>query len=138
MTALPGPSSASSRCVDDQPRSSTAEAIAVVIRAHRFHHATESELQEGIAAALVVAGYRVEREVRLSARDRIDLLVDRMIGVEVKIAGEPRAVARQLARYAASDQIRGLVLVTNRVRHRPLPLMHGKPVVVASLLGAGL
>jgi hypothetical protein len=38
----------------------------------------------------------VEREVRLNARDRIDLLVDR-VGIEVKVTGAWRDVERQLA-----------------------------------------
>lgn len=115
----------------------TTDAVLEVIRAHRFHHATEDELQAGLAEALTAAGYRVEREARLSARDRIDLLVD-AVGVEVKIAGIPRDVERQLARYAESDRVRELVLVTNRARHRPPATMNGKPVAVASLIGAGL
>lgn len=115
----------------------TTEAALDVVHAHRFRHATEDELQQGLAEALAAAGYRVEREARLNTRDRIDLLVD-AVGVEVKIAGIPRDVERQLERYALSDRVRALVLVTNRARHRPPTTMNGKPVAVASLLGAGL
>ncbi len=115
----------------------TLDQVVTVIRGHRFRHATEDELQEGLAEALAGAGYRVEREARLTPRDRIDLLVD-TIGVEVKVAGVPRDVERQLSRYAASERITALVLVTNRARHRPPDEINGKPVVVASLLGAAL
>lgn len=118
-------------------KAATVADVVEVVRRHRFRHATENELQAGLAAALGAGGYRVVREARLSARDRIDLLVD-TIGVEVKIAGVPRDVDRQLLRYAQSARITGLVLVTNRARHRPPVELNGKPVAIASLLGAGL
>ena len=113
------------------------DAILAVIHSCRFRHANESDLQAGLARALTDAGYEVQREVRLNARDRIDLLVAR-VGIEVKVAGVPRDVERQLGRYARSDLVDALVLVTTRARHRPPDTMHGKPVRVASLLGAAL
>lgn len=115
----------------------TAEELVTVLRAHRFRHATEDELQEGIAAALISGGFEVEREVRLGARERIDVLVG-TVGIEVKIAGDGRAVERQLARYAEHACIDELVLVTSRARHRPPDEIGGKPVHVVSLIGAGL
>ena len=108
------------------------------IAGFRFSYANEYQLQEGLAAALSSRGWPVEREVRLGARDRIDLLVG-SVGVEVKVAGKPDSVVRQLTRYAESDDIDALVLVTSRVRHLDLPaLINGKPVVSVSLVGAGL
>ena len=115
----------------------SAKAIADVLRRHRFNYSDEDQLQEGIAGALTAAGFEPEREVRLNGRSRIDLLVGR-VGIEVKVAGKPGAVAGQLSRYASCEQIEGLVLVTSRVRHR-MPLeMEGKPVEVVQLAGAGL
>jgi hypothetical protein len=100
------------------------------LRRCRFLHATELDLQEGIAGALTAGGLGVRREVPLSARDRIDLLVDR-VGIEVKIAGSWRDVQRQLERYAESDQIDELVLVTTKPLHnRVAAVMNGKPVRV--------
>lgn len=116
----------------------TASDVAAAICRHSFRYASEDELQAGVAGVLAAAGFAVEREVRLSLRDRIDLLVDGCVGVEVKIAGIPSSVERQMRRYAESDRLTGLVLVTNRARHRPAASMCGKPVVVASLLGAAL
>jgi hypothetical protein len=112
-----------------------AEQIAAIITANRYVYRDEKQLHEGIAAALTAHGHRVAREVALTNRDRIDLLVDR-IGVEVKVGGQPAAVARQLQRYAHSDQLDALILVTNRARHTQLPsILAGTPVVIASLLG---
>ena len=120
-------------CVTDgRPR---AEQIAAVIMANRYVYRDEKQLHDGIAAALTAHGHRVAREVALTNRDRIDLLVDR-VGIEVKVDGQPAAVARQLQRYAHSNQLDALILVTNRARHTQLPnTLAGTPLVIASLLG---
>jgi hypothetical protein len=110
------------------------ERVAEKIRAHRFHYADEDRLQRGLAALF---GDQAEREVRLDSRSRIDLMVGR-VGIEVKVAGKPSAVLRQVERYLASDQLDGLVLVTTRVRHRPPAIVNGKPVRTVSLAGGGL
>lgn len=113
-------------------------AIAAAVRGFRFRYASEDELQRGIAKALAGAGFVVEREVRLDGASRIDLLVDR-VGIEVKVDGNARTVARQCARYLAHEPLDGLILVTNRVRHLRLPAeVNGKPIIVIELAGAGL
>ncbi len=108
--------------------------VADAIRAFDFRYGDEDQLQQGLAAALESEGFDVQREVRLNARDRIDLMVDR-VGIEVKVAGATASVGRQLARYAQHD-LDGLVLVTNKLRHSPpeLPI----PVEVVCLTGASL
>jgi hypothetical protein len=58
-----------------------------------------------------------EREVKLNATDRIDFLVG-TVGIECKVDGSKNAVASQLLRYAESDRISGLILVTIRNTHR--------------------
>lgn len=116
----------------------TVDGVVAVIAAHRFGHATEDELQEGLAGVLIRAGYSVEREARLSARDRIDLLVDR-IGIEVKVGGSAGDVVRQLDRYAASEGLDALVLASSRRHHLAIPAaLNGKPVVVVSLMAGAL
>jgi hypothetical protein len=108
--------------------------VAAAIRSFNFRYGDEDQLQAGLAEALTGAGYDVQREVRLSATDRIDLLIDR-VGVEVKVAGSSARVARQLTRYAKHD-LAGLVLVTNKLRHSPPEL--SMPVEVVCLAGASL
>lgn len=111
-----------------------ADVAAAITLAH-FVYRAEDQLQEGIAAALTAAGMPVTREVRLTARDRVDLLTGR-VGVEVKVAGAADAVLRQLQRYATSDRIDELVLVTTRAHHRALPTqIGGKPLTVIALRG---
>lgn len=95
----------------------------------------EQLLQDVAATLLEHEGYTVEREVRLNARDRIDLLVGD-VGIECKIAGQPAAVLRQLERYAEHDLSR-IVLLTRAAQH----LYHmptevgGKPLSVVFTSG---
>ena len=94
--------------------------IAGAIRSFRFTYGTEAELEEGIAHALRQSfpAVAVHQQVVLGdVLGRIDLMVDR-IGIEVKIAGQPREVARQVQRYLKSAAIDGVVLVTGSARHR--------------------
>jgi alkanesulfonate monooxygenase SsuD/methylene tetrahydromethanopterin reductase-like flavin-dependent oxidoreductase (luciferase family) len=114
------------------------EDIAAAIRSRRFRYVDEDRLQRGIAAALIADGFTVEREHRLDRWNRLDMLVDGRIGVEVKIAGSRAEVRRQIERYLRHD-IEGVVLVTSRSSHVRVPaLLRGKPVEVVCLNGAGL
>jgi hypothetical protein len=111
----------------------TLDEVVDVIRGHRFAYVDEDELQRGIAAALTAHGMTVEREVRLDARSRLDLLVGR-IGIEVKVGGSAGALCRQVTRYAESDRLDAIVAVTSRVRHLALPAeIAGKPVRAVSV-----
>ncbi len=109
----------------------TLAAVTEALGRRRFLAASEAELQAALAAALVEGGFDVRREVRLSGRDRIDLLVDR-VGIEVKVDGASNAVLRQLGRYAAHPEVSALLLVTTDVRHahalRAWPVLGGCPV----------
>lgn len=88
--------------------------IMKILSAHRFNVSSEEILQTQIAEAFAAAGFRFQREYRLSSQDRIDFLVGDGIGVEVKIGGSPMSIHRQCKRYCAHDQVRLLILVTSR------------------------
>jgi hypothetical protein len=104
-----------------------------VLQGFRFHYAHETQLQEGIAAALVQSEVDFEREVKLSARDRIDFMVGRT-GIEVKVGHSLASVMKQVHRYMQHQKIDGLLLVTNRCRHSIVPkTVNGKPVAVLFL-----
>lgn len=107
----------------------TAAAVAAVLRRYRFRYQTEDDLQAAILVALERNGIEARREVRLGSRHRVDLLAGGVV-VEVKVQGSDADVRRQLLRYAAEDACDGIVLVTNRVGHRPPETLVGKPVEV--------
>jgi hypothetical protein len=101
----------------------------------RFVESDEASLQAGIALALESAGLPFEREARLSPTDRVDFLVGRTV-LEVKIEGGVSAVTRQLHRYAQSEAVDEIVLVTTRLRHASVPRsLNGKPVSIIATMG---
>lgn len=100
---------------------------------------TEADLQVAIDRHLAhpehgVAGFR---EVRLDDASRIDFVVtvDHLpIGVEVKTKGSVIDVARQVQRYARTDQLAAVLLVTTNPRHRAVPdILADVPVRVVVL-----
>ena len=95
-------------------------AITAAVSAWRYTYLDEHYLQAGLAAALNAAAIAYQREVVLGPRDRIDFLAG-TVGIEVKVAGSPARVAAQLLRYAHSDRVDALVLITTRRKHRALP-----------------
>lgn len=110
----------------------TAAALAEILRGYRFHYWKESVLQEGIETLLKLNDLDYSREMRLGPRSRIDFLVED-IGLEVKTAGGADSVLRQLTRYAGFDEIKGLVLVTNKLRHTFPSDIDGKPLEIVYL-----
>lgn len=89
------------------------EQLVDILGAYRFNFVGERQLQDGIEAVLQQESIAARREVRLSGRDRIDFLTGG-VGIEVKTAGSSANLLRQLARYAEHDEIRSLIVVTNR------------------------
>ena len=96
--------------------------LAERLAAYHFHFAKEAELQTGLALALEECGVFFSREHVLDAHNRVDFLTAEGIGIEVKVDGSALDVARQLMRYAAFPEVRALLLVTTRARHRDIPL----------------
>lgn len=110
-----------------------AEVVAAV-RAHRYRFMDEVGLQAALAQVFASAGWAYEREVQMSATDRIDFLLGDL-GVEVKVGGSTGALTRQAHRYVQHDRVGGLLVVTSRLRHARLPpTISGKPVCVVALL----
>lgn len=105
-----------------------------IIQTGRFDLSDEKVCQAEIADWLeprLPAGVAMTREARMG-RDIPDFLVDG-VAVEVKMnSAQPRAVVRQLNRYAAHDDVRALILVSNRAIALPSAL-NGKPVFAVSL-----
>jgi hypothetical protein len=112
------------------------DAVAAALRGYRFPVAVESDLQLAIEVVLAGADVgAVRREYELGrAHGRIDFYLPNLrCGVELKCDGSPASVRRQLMRYAMSDEIDGLVLVTTRGRLGEQPdTLNGKPVAVVA------
>lgn len=109
-----------------------AERLIRLIGSARVDLSTEAAAQRGLAKLFEAEGIPFEAELRLTAADRIDFLIGR-VGVEVKIGQPRRAILRQLERYAGSDRLDELLLVSSA----PFPSggfrAHGKPVFIVSL-----
>lgn len=95
--------------------------------------ASESDLQAQVEQRLKAANLEFTSQVELDSRaDRIDVLCG-SIGIELKISGGLSSVLAQLERYAQSDLVSELVLVTTRANHlnlRGMGPLHGKPLYV--------
>lgn len=112
-----------------------ADDVVDVLRSHHFGYADERQLQDGLFTVLRQYFPSTRREVSLGPRDRVDFLVGG-VAVEVKVSGSPVAVARQLQRYAHSEQVTATCLVTAKTSHTRLPdEIGGKPLVVVLLAG---
>lgn len=105
-----------------------------------YRAARERDLQDGIEHVLSGSGFRVDREFRLSARDRPDFLVEGCVAVEVKMRASGSAVLSQLARYATDRRVKAIVVATPRLSSlagMPAEIL-GVPVCGAALPGPGL
>lgn len=108
--------------------------VMAAIKSRRHPASTEAALQGSIFVALDFMFCDPEREVCLNVADRIDFLVGN-VGVEVKVKGAVGEVTRQLFRYAKSDRISSLLLVTTCQKHKVLDqgVANGKPIRVLYL-----
>lgn len=106
--------------------------IARIIEGTKINVTTERFAHDAIAEALIKDGMEVRREVVLSPKDRIDIMVAG-IGVEVKTAHSRRQIHAQLVRYAKLDVITGLVLATGIAFPAHIRELNGKPFRCASL-----
>jgi hypothetical protein len=117
-----------------------AERVVAALSDRVYRAARERALQDAIEAVLCGAGFRVEREFRLNDRDRPDFLVDECVAVEVKMRASGSAVLSQLARYAAHDRVRAIVVATPRLSSlagMPVEIL-GVAVRPVALSGPGL
>ena len=105
--------------------------IVRVIEGARINITSERLAHDAIAEALGRDGLDVRREVILTPKDRIDIMMEG-IGVEVKVAHARRDIHAQLKRYAALDAIEALVLATG-VAWPGMHTIAGKPLRIASL-----
>ena len=92
----------------------------------------EYDLHRLVMDALDAASIPWEHEVKLAPRCRIDLMCG-SVGIEVKRGKVDRArLLTQLRKYAACDQVQGLILVTEKTVALPHTI-YGKPVRLVCL-----
>lgn len=112
--------------------------FAMLIRGMRCSARNELALQNAIAERLRFLDLAFDREVVLTSKDRIDFLAGDL-GIEVKVDGGVTEITRQLHRYAQSERIGRLLLVTTRMRHLSCARsLNGKSVEVLHLIGGSL
>lgn len=102
-----------------------------ILGGHRFRCVNEAELQDAMAKALSRAGLPFERERILEGAGRVDFFLPGppRIALEVKVDGAWMAVARQVARYAASPDVDEVILASTRMAHGSIPgLLGGKRI----------
>lgn len=119
------------------------EVIRSVLRRYTFTPLCEADLQAQVATALIVAGIEVDREV-LAERGRYDILAvtrGARVVLELKLAASAPAVERQAQRYALTDGVDAVAVVTTSNRlaaelQRPDgDTLGGKPFAVIALRG---
>ena len=92
---------------------STVEMILSLLAKQRLSLENEKDLQRQMMEVLSPT-VTIAREVRLDAKSTIDFRTADGVGIEVKLDGSPKAIYRQLERYLQFDEIKSLILVTNR------------------------
>ncbi len=92
----------------------------------------EYDLHRLVMDALTAADIPYAHEVKLAPRCRIDLMCGG-VGIEIKRGKVEKArILEQLRKYAACEQVEGLILVTEKTV--PVPhLIDGKPVRLVCL-----
>lgn len=91
----------------------------------------EKALQAEMADYLNSKGVTFTREKRLSARDIPDFFIDDL-AIEVKIKGGKMDIYRQCERYCGYDEVKALILVTNKSMALP-DQINGKPAYVLNI-----
>lgn len=123
------------------------EYIRGLLAAYAFTPTNEADLQAQLATVLEVNGIHVDREV-IAARGRYDLLVSAQgerVVLELKVSGSAPAVERQAQRYALTDGVDAVAVVTTSNRlarelEQPgkalgVTTLGGKPFAVIALRG---
>lgn len=94
----------------------------------------ESCVVDIVEKSLRAKGINVDREVVVAKGSRVDLLTEDGVAIEMK-KGKPntRLVAKQIQRYAGSDKVRAIILVSERGLISHLNEANGKPVRYVAL-----
>lgn len=106
--------------------------IVALIENTRINVSTEASAHAAISAALTTGNIDHTCEVRLTDKERIDIMAG-TVGIEIKVKGSRNDIYRQLQRYAALPEVDALILVTAMGFPRTLNTIDTVPFAVASL-----
>ena len=108
---------------------SVLDSIRATFRGVTFLTRDEAELQHLVARELTRSGIEHEEQVKLGPGERIDFMCG-AVGLELKTMGGLAPLIRQLDRYAESDRVAALVVLSTRRQLTFLPSeLRGKPVL---------
>lgn len=110
---------------------SCAKKIIDVLSVVKFDLHNEKSLQEQVFKALISSGVNVQKEYRLDKENIPDFYVEG-IAIEAKIKGSRPAIFKQCSRYCGFEQVKELILITNRSMGFP-DQINGKPCYTINL-----
>lgn len=107
------------------------QSILKILSVERFSTQNEKETQSQIEDVLKRNNIDFKREHRLSPESIPDFFIDG-IAIEVKIKGNAMQIYKQCERYSKFDEVKQLILITNRSMGFPAEL-NNKPCYVMKL-----
>lgn len=107
-----------------------------ILSSYRYPLNDEKSLQSAIEKKIVESGIVFNREYRLDSKNIPDFFIDG-IAIEVKLKGVAKNIYKQCERYSKFDEVKQIILVTNRSMGFPKEL-NGKPCYVIKLGNAWL
>lgn len=107
------------------------QSIIKIISSHRFPLEKEKETQASIESRFVENGISYSREHILDKNNIPDFFIDG-IAIEIKIKGNAKSIYKQCERYCQFDEVKSLILATNRSMGFPKEI-NGKPCYFINL-----
>lgn len=98
---------------------------------NRFPLEVEKETQAAIEQKLKDSGIEYSREHKLDQENIPDFFIDG-IAIEIKIKGNAKSIYKQCERYCQFQEVKSLILVTNRSMGFPKEI-NGKPCYFINL-----
>lgn len=102
-----------------------------ILSQQRFSVQNEKETQAEIADTLHRHNIKFSREHRLNEQSIPDFFIDGIV-LEVKIKGNSKQIYRQCERYCQIEEVKSLILVTNRSMGFPKEI-NNKPCYILQL-----
>ncbi len=103
--------------------------IKKVLSTSRLDLANEKKMQAQIEDRFKDQQISYRREVELDKGSIIDFLVED-IGIEIKINGSAKAIYRQCERYCQFDEVKTLLLLTNKIMRLPKKINNKSTYVI--------